>query len=104
MGKLTKGRGPIFGVCGGIANHVEADPSIIRVVVAISSVFFFWITVPAYIILGIFMPRNPNKLIVKQGKQTHELMSGSSDGNFCPECGESNEEKGKFCRSCGGKL
>ncbi len=48
------------GVCAGIAEYFEIDPTIIRVAYALISLFFAGIGgIVVYIILAIVMPRRP---------------------------------------------
>ncbi len=48
------------GVCAGIAEYFEIDPTIVRVIYALISLFFAGIGgIVVYIILAIVMPRRP---------------------------------------------
>lgn len=48
------------GVCAGIAEYFEIDPTIVRVAYALISIFFAGIGgIVVYIILAIVMPRRP---------------------------------------------
>lgn len=50
----------IDGVCAGIAEYFEIDPTIVRVIYALGSFFTaFFGGVVLYIILAIIMPRRP---------------------------------------------
>ncbi|HMU77935.1 MAG: PspC domain-containing protein [Bacteroidetes bacterium] len=53
--RLVKGEKKLFGVCSGIANYFEADPTLIRLLFIIA-VFGFGTGVLLYIILAIIMP------------------------------------------------
>jgi phage shock protein PspC (stress-responsive transcriptional regulator) len=48
----------IFGVCGGLAQYFDIDPTIIRVI-AIVSIFFTGAGIIAYIILALVVPIEP---------------------------------------------
>jgi len=48
----------IGGVCGGIAEYLEVDPVIIRLIWAVS-VFYYGVGVLLYFIAWIIIPRNP---------------------------------------------
>ena len=51
----------IAGVCGGIAEHFNIDPTLVRIV-AVISIFVNGIGLIAYIIGWIFIPQNPGSL------------------------------------------
>ena len=53
--KLTKGEKKIFGVCSGIANYLDADPTIVRILFIVA-VFGFGMGILAYIVMAIVMP------------------------------------------------
>jgi len=46
----------IAGVCGGIANYLNLDPTIVRVAYVLLSIFTVFAGVLAYIILWLIMP------------------------------------------------
>jgi phage shock protein C len=48
----------IWGVCGGIAEYFEVDPTIIRLI-AVLTLFFACTGIIVYIILAIVMPLEP---------------------------------------------
>ncbi len=50
----------IWGVCGGIAEYFEVDPTIIRLI-AVLTLFFACTGIIVYIILAIVMPLEPLK-------------------------------------------
>jgi phage shock protein C len=57
MSKLVKCKNrTIFGVCGGIANFLGIDPTIVRVLFVLGALFtgsiLFWV----YLILGLILP------------------------------------------------
>jgi phage shock protein C len=58
--KSSKNR-MIAGVCGGIAEHLDMDPTLVRVLYVVIS--FFSVAFPGiivYIILALVMPADPN--------------------------------------------
>lgn len=48
----------IFGVCGGIAEYIDADPTIIRLATAIITCCSFGFGVLAYVIAALIIPVN----------------------------------------------
>jgi phage shock protein C len=57
---LSKTDKKIFGVCGGIAETYDIDPTIVRlVIVFLTLVTFVAPLVVTYIVAGIIMPRKP---------------------------------------------
>ena len=64
MKKLYKSRidRKICGVCGGIAEYLDIDSSIVRVALVISF-FCFGVGLIPYIIAAIIIPENPNDII-----------------------------------------
>lgn len=52
----------LTGVCAGLANYFGLCRKGLRVVVAISTIFFFPFVVPAYIILTLLLPVQPRNL------------------------------------------
>lgn len=55
--KLNEGR-TIDGVCGGIAEYFACDPTLIRVIFAVS-IFFGGTGLWAYLVCALIMPRKP---------------------------------------------
>ena len=53
----------IAGVCGGVAEYLNVDPTVIRVVWAIASLFAF-VGVVAYIACALIIPEKPDGTIV----------------------------------------
>ena len=52
----------LAGVCGGIAKYLNMDPTVIRVLWAIISLFAF-IGVAAYIVCALLIPEEPGNII-----------------------------------------
>ena len=59
----------LAGVCAGIASYFGLCRKGLRVVVAISTVFFFPFVVPAYIILAIILPTKPVDLYKDESQE-----------------------------------
>jgi phage shock protein C len=53
--RLIKGGQIIFGVCSGIGNYLDIDPTIIRILFAVAAVFF-GTGILLYLILAVVMP------------------------------------------------
>lgn len=53
--KLVKGEKKIFGVCSGLANYFDVDPTIMRVLFVVS-VLGFGTGILVYLILAVIMP------------------------------------------------
>lgn len=49
----------IMGVCGGLAESFNVDPTLIRLVTAATAVFSAGTAIPIYIIAGFIMPKEP---------------------------------------------
>ncbi len=49
----------IAGICAGIAEYFEVDPTIIRIVYAILTVFTLFSGIIVYLILWIIIPKHP---------------------------------------------
>ena len=52
----------LAGVCGGIAKYLNMDPTVIRILWAIISLFAF-VGVAAYIVCAFIMPEEPSNII-----------------------------------------
>lgn len=48
----------IFGVCGGLANHFGWDPTIIRLVFVLGTIFGYGSFVIVYLVLMLVMPND----------------------------------------------
>ena len=59
----------LAGVCAGLASYFGLCRKGLRVVVAISTVFFFPFVVPAYIILAIILPTKPEDLYKDESQE-----------------------------------
>jgi phage shock protein C len=53
--KLVKGEKKLFGVCSGLANYFDLDPTVIRLLFLIA-LLFFGTGLLLYVILAIIMP------------------------------------------------
>ena len=49
----------LFGVCAGIAEHFDIDPTVIRVIAVVCTLFSSGMGVPAYIIMALIIPPAP---------------------------------------------
>lgn len=59
--RIRTGR-KILGVCGGLANYFDIDPTIIRVVFAL--IGLFWgAGILAYFIMALVIPENPYEIV-----------------------------------------
>lgn len=59
--RLRTGR-KILGVCGGLANYFDIDPTIVRVVFAL--IGLFWgAGILAYFIMALVIPENPYEIV-----------------------------------------
>jgi phage shock protein C len=69
----------IFGVCAGLANYFEIDPTIVRVITALLLVIGTNFIIPLYIILAIILPQDPNEKkekIVNKTNNSYLLGAG----------------------------
>ena len=53
--KLIKGEKKIFGVCSGLANYFDLDPTVMRLIF-VAAVLFFGMGLIFYIIMAFIMP------------------------------------------------
>ena len=61
MYRIRTGR-KILGVCGGLANYFDIDPTIVRVVFAL--IGLFWgAGILAYFIMALVIPENPYEIV-----------------------------------------
>ena len=59
--RIRAGR-KILGVCGGLANYFDIDPTIVRVVFAL--IGLFWgAGILAYFIMALVIPENPYEIV-----------------------------------------
>ena len=63
--KLTRPRTGrmLAGVCAGIANYVNMDPTVIRVIYALLSIFTAFAGVIVYLILMLVIPEDKNPIV-----------------------------------------
>jgi len=59
----------LAGVCAGLANYFGLSRKGLRLIVAVSTVFFFPFVVPAYIILTIILPVKPKDLYADEKQE-----------------------------------
>ena len=67
----------LFGVCGGIAEYLNTDPTLIRIITVVSALISEGMLL-LYIILAIIIPENPaqKKINVKTGKSSTNYVLG----------------------------
>jgi phage shock protein C len=53
--KLTKGEKKIFGVCSGLANYMDIDPTVMRIIFVLAFLGF-GVGLLVYIIMALIMP------------------------------------------------
>jgi phage shock protein C len=53
--RLVKGEKKLFGVCSGLANYLDVDPTVMRVIFLVA-LFMFGTGLLLYIILALVMP------------------------------------------------
>ena len=75
----------IEGICGGIGEYLDVDPTFVRIVWLIFT-FAGGAGLIAYIIASVVVPERPYMDM------------------FCQSCGEKTERGADFCRQCGSKL
>ena len=57
----------IEGVCGGIANYFNTDPTLIRALFALITIFSVGVPgIVAYIVLAVIIPVDPNEQMPQQ--------------------------------------
>ena len=59
----------LAGVCAGLASYFGLNRKGLRLIVAVSTVFFFPFIVPAYIILAIILPVKPQDLYQDESQE-----------------------------------
>ena len=60
--KINEGK-KLDGVCGGIAEYINVDPTLIRVLWAVVTLFTVGTGLLAYLACAIVMPRKPDNII-----------------------------------------
>jgi phage shock protein C len=53
--RLVKGEKKIFGVCSGLANYFDTDPTVVRILF-VAAFFGFGMGLLAYIVMAVIMP------------------------------------------------
>ena len=59
----------LAGVCAGLASYFGLNRKGLRLIMAVSTLFFFPFMVPAYIILAIILPVKPQDLYKDEGQE-----------------------------------
>ncbi|MGB3548880.1 MAG: PspC domain-containing protein [Saprospiraceae bacterium] len=103
MSKLTKSKGPLLGVCAGLAKSMNISPLVFRIGLPIICLVF-WpsiiFIVGGYLILGVALPKEQQGRL-EGGDYPDPQQLGSAEVVFCRNCGTKNSREAKFCRSCG---
>ena len=55
MNKLERKKGKLFGVCEGLADYTNVDPTVIRIIFVLSSIYYGVGIIP-YLILALLIP------------------------------------------------
>ena len=110
----------LAGVCGGIGEYFNIDPTIVRILWVLFS-FFYLIGVIVYIILAVVIPQNPHygmhvdqdgrsQMEFGDGKTGSRVPSGT-DGlstshgtSICPYCDGQIQTGDVTCVNCGASL
>ncbi len=50
----------VAGVCGGVAEYLNVDPVVVRLVWVVATLLSFGLGILAYIVAWIIIPKNPN--------------------------------------------
>jgi len=59
----------VAGVCAGLANYFGLNRKGLRLILAVSTLFFFPFVVPAYIVLAIILPTKPEDLYKDESQE-----------------------------------
>jgi phage shock protein C len=49
----------LFGLCGGLGEHLNVDPTLLRVVLVVTTIFSSGVMIPIYIIASLVIPKEP---------------------------------------------
>jgi len=62
MNKLYRSRRDrkLFGLCGGLSDYLNVDPTLLRLVVVVTTFFSAGTVVPIYVIASVVIPKEPN--------------------------------------------
>lgn len=101
---LRKSKGPLMGVCGGLADYSGIDPIIIRILAVIALFSSFGTIVFVYLALGIFLPKPNRQHRKRHGKDIPNAALKDFTTITCPRCQESNDKTRNYCLECGEAL
>lgn len=96
----------IWGVCGGLADHFDIDPTIVRIIAVLLA--FASVGIPAYIILAIVIPLESSKVsqprdVIKENveemKQTASQLGDEIRSTFARKEGAPEETANARLRS-----
>jgi len=98
--EFRKSSGPIFGVCGGIANYTGFPPLLVRIATVIALFPVFWVIIPVYMLLVIFMPKENKDYERLYTDNKGQIISKVNFDVRCENCDEMNESKRNYCHNC----
>ena len=98
--EFRKSSGPISGVCGGIADYTGIPPLIVRIATVIAAFPMFWVIIPAYVLLVIFMPKANKDYKRHYTDNKGQIVSKSIFEVQCKNCGEMNKPRRNYCHNC----
>ena len=101
---LRKSKGPLMGVCGGIADYTGLDPIIVRILAVIGLFSSFGTIILVYLALGIFLPKPNRQHRKRHGKDIQNEVLKDLTTISCPRCQESNSKQRNYCKECGEAL
>jgi len=84
MRKLYRSRrdSKLFGLCGGLAEYLNVDPTLLRLVVVVTAFFSAGSAIPIYIIAAIVIPKEPNLDIPPMYPPHMGPNSGAYNGGY----------------------
>lgn len=59
----------LAGVCAGIADYLDVEPAVVRLLAVLGLVFFFIPVVAAYVVLALALPRRPPELFASREEE-----------------------------------
>jgi len=69
---LSESNRKIGGVCAGIAEYFDKDPTVIRIAFVILAILTHGLGIIAYCIMWLIIPKNPKATSARQGKTDKE--------------------------------
>ena len=102
--EFRKSSGPLFGVCGGIADYTGIPPIIVRVAAVVGIFPTSGLLILAYVLLAIFMPKANKDHLRGYTEGKGQIVQKINRDVSCDNCGEMNAPKRNYCQSCGEAL